>query len=226
MFNFLSLRSYLLQRVAYDLSKVPDHVPHTVMNPAPSVVMFLACDSFGVLPPISRLSTGAAMYHFMSGFSAKVAGTERGVTEPTPTFSPMFGGAFMPLPATTYANLLRERLEADPSITVWLLNTGWTGGPPGTGQRFSIDTTRAIVSACLSGALQNVDYVSNDIFNLNVPTECPGVQSKLLDPRKTWENEESYFAAAKKLAGMFRDNWKAKKNPQDLAKFGPSEQQD
>lgn len=158
---------------------------------------------------------------FLTGFSAKVAGTERGVTFPIPTFSPMFGSAFMPLPATTYANLLRERLDADPSITVWLLNTGWTGGPPGVGQRFDVATTRAIVSACLSGSLLNLDYVTNGIFNLNVPTICPGVDPLLLDPRKAWENMESYDEAAKRLANYFRDNWISKNYPLELAKYGP-----
>lgn len=134
----------------------------------------------------------------------------------------MFGSAFMPLPPSTYANLLRERLEADPNVTVWLLNTGWTGGPPGVGQRFSIDTTRAIVSACLSGALTSVEYATNDIFNLSVPTECPGVDTQLLDPRRTWANTESYNAAARQLALEFQSNWKSKNYPQELAKYGPS----
>ncbi len=188
----------------------------------PKVVIFLTADAFGVLPPIARLSEDAAMYHFVTGFTSKLAGTERGVTEPQPTFSTLFGEPFMPMDPSVYAEMLGEKIEKY-QTKVYLVNTGWTGGPYGVGSRMKLKFTRAMVTAALNGSLENVEYVHDDVFNLEVPTTCPEVPSEIMIPRNTWANGEEYDAQAKKLAKMFQDNF-AKKYPNmpaHIAEAGP-----
>jgi phosphoenolpyruvate carboxykinase (ATP) len=174
----------------------------------PGVVLFLTCDAFGVLPPISRLTPEQAMYHFLSGYTAKVAGTEAGVTEPEATFSTCFAAPFLPLHPTRYAAMLHDRLKAHGS-QVWLVNTGWTGGPYGVGRRVPLAFTRAMVRAALSGALTNVPATTDPVFGLAVPRECPGVPAELLRPRDAWGDPAAYDAKAKQLAGLFRANFEA-----------------
>jgi len=178
------------------------------MGAHPRTIVMLTADAFGVLPPVSRLSKEQAMYHFLSGYTAKVAGTERGVTEPTATFSTCFGAPFMVHHPTVYAKLLGEHIDRH-SVTCWLVNTGWTGGPYGVGRRMKIGYTRAMVRAALSGALDGAAYERHQIFNLDMPTSCPEVPSEVLKPRNTWEDGAAYDAQANKLARMFADNFKA-----------------
>ena len=175
----------------------------------PKVVIFLTADSFGVLPPISRLSKNAAMYHFVTGFTAKVAGTERGIKEPVPTFSTLFGEPFMPLRAEKYADLLGERLEKY-GTKVYLVNTGWTGGSYGTGSRIKLRYTRAMIHAALDGMLDEVEYTHDSRFNLDVPKACPGVPKEMLNPRNTWKSGLAYDQQADKLAQKFQDNFQTK----------------
>ncbi len=173
----------------------------------PSNVVFLTADAFGVLPPISRITPEQAMYHFISGYTAKVAGTEVGVTEPTATFSTCFGAPFMPRHPGVYAKLLGERIARHGART-WLINTGWTGGPYGVGHRISIAHTRAMVHAALEGGLEGVPLVTDPIFGLQVPTACPGVPAEVLQPRSTWSDAAAYDAQARKLARMFVENFR------------------
>jgi phosphoenolpyruvate carboxykinase (ATP) len=167
----------------------------------------LTADAFGVLPPIARLTPAAAMYHFLSGYTAKVAGTERGVTEPKATFSTCFGAPFMVWDPNVYAKLLGERI-AKHKAHVWLVNTGWTGGPFGVGSRMKIAHTRAMINAALDGALDGVAYTTDPIFNLSVPSTCPGVPPEVLNPRNTWPDRAAYDVQARKLAAMFVENFK------------------
>ena len=167
----------------------------------------LTADAFGVLPPIAKLSAEAAMYHFLSGYTAKVAGTEKGVKDPSATFSTCFGAPFLPLNPNVYARALGERIARHKS-RVWLVNTGWTGGPFGVGKRMSIAYTRAMIAAALSGALDSVSYQRHPVFNLEMPTSCPGVPAEVLDPRSTWSDKAAYDTQARKLAAMFVDNFK------------------
>ena len=172
----------------------------------PKNVIFLTADAFGVLPPIAKLTPQQAMYYFLSGYTAKVAGTERGVKEPQPTFSACFGAAFLVWHPTKYAKMLGELLRKHKS-NVWLINTGWSGGPYGTGKRINLEYTRAIVNAALVGDLDNVETQTDPIFGLAVPTEIAGVPAKVLNPRTTWADPTAYDAQARKLAGMFHDNF-------------------
>jgi phosphoenolpyruvate carboxykinase (ATP) len=174
----------------------------------PTNIVMLTADAYGVLPPISRLSPEAAMYHFLSGYTARVAGTEKGVTEPKATFSTCFGAPFLPLNPNVYAKMLGEKI-ATHHAKVWLVNTGWTGGPYGVGSRMKIAYTRAMITAALTGKLDHVDYKKHPILNLDMPTSCPGVSENVLDPRTTWLDAAKYDEAAKKLAGMFVENFKA-----------------
>lgn len=192
-------------RGSYPISHVPN-ATRTGLGGHPKNVIFLSADAFGVFPPIAKLTTEQAMYHFLSGYTAKVAGTERGVTEPQPNFSTCYGAPFMPLHPQRYAQLLGERLKKH-DVTVWLINTGWTGGPYGVGERFKISYTRAIVNAALSGALKEVPTQKDPFFGFQVPTSCPGVPSDVLNTRNTWSNPADYDAQAKKLAQMFVDNF-------------------
>src|SRR5918994_439613 len=170
-------------------------------------VIMLTADAYGVLPPIARLTPEGAMYHFLSGYTARVAGTEKGVTEPKATFSTCFGAPFLPLNPNVYAKMLGERI-AKHDARVWLVNTGWTGGPYGVGSRMKIAHTRGMITAALTGQLDNVTYQKHPIFNLDVPTTCPGVPDSVLDPRGTWPDAGTYDEQARKLAGMFVENFK------------------
>jgi len=173
----------------------------------PQNVIFLTCDAFGVLPPISRLTPSQAAYHFISGYTAKVAGTEVGVTEPQATFSACFGEPFMPMHPGVYADLLSSKMDEHGS-TAWLINTGWSGGPYGVGNRMKIKYTRAMLNAALDGDLDNVEYIIDDRFGFEIPTSCPGVPSEVLIPKQTWEDGQAYDATADKLANMFNENFK------------------
>jgi phosphoenolpyruvate carboxykinase (ATP) len=172
----------------------------------PRNVMFLAADAFGVLPPISRLTAAQAMFHFISGYTAKLAGTEAGVTEPTPNFSACFGAPFLPLHPTRYAKMLGEKMKKH-DARVYLVNTGWSGGAYGVGKRMSIQHTRALITAALTGALDRVEYGKDPIFGFEVPKSCPGVPAEVLTPRNTWPDQAAYDAQAKKLAGLFVKNF-------------------
>ena len=189
----------------------------------PKVVIFLTADAFGVLPPISRLSKEAAMYHFVTGFTSKLAGTERGVTEPQPTFSTLFGEPFMPLDPQVYAKMLGDKLEAY-GTKVYLVNTGWAGGSAAAGaKRMKLSYTRAMVTAALNGDFDKVEFKHHDVFNVDYPTSCPGVPDEMLDARGMWADKDAYDAQANKLAKMFEDNF-AKKYPHmaaEIANAGP-----
>ncbi|HVC20643.1 MAG TPA: phosphoenolpyruvate carboxykinase (ATP) [Vicinamibacterales bacterium] len=188
----------------------------------PSNVVLLTADAFGVMPPIARLTPEAARYHFISGYTAKVAGTEKGVTEPKATFSTCFAAPFLPLPPTTYSRLLGERIVRH-NASVWLVNTGWTGGAYGTGRRMKIGYTRAMVRAALSGQLDGVHYELDPVFNVEVPTSCPDVPSEVLRPRNTWTKPDEYDIQARKLARMFIENFKKFDGdvPADVIAAGP-----
>ena len=192
-------------RVSYPLHHIPGAMK-SGQGGHPKDVFFLTCDAFGVMPPISRLENGQAMYHFLCGYTAKVAGTEVGVTEPQATFSACFGAPFMPLPPTEYAEMLGERLE-EHGVRIWLVNTGWSGGGYGQGERMKLKYTRAMIAAAMNGELDHVIYKKDDVFGLNSPTECPGVPSDLLIPSKTWTDQEEYVEAAGKLADLFCKNF-------------------
>lgn len=175
----------------------------------PKVVIFLTADAFGILPPISRLDREAAMYHFVTGFTSKLAGTERGITEPQPTFSTLFGEPFMPLNPQVYAEMLGNRLDKY-NTKVYLINTGWSGGPYGVGERIKLKWTRAMVTAALNGELDNCSYNHNDLFNLDIPKEIKNVPSEILNPRDTWKDKNAYDEQAHKLALMFKENFDKK----------------
>jgi phosphoenolpyruvate carboxykinase (ATP) len=166
----------------------------------------LTADAFGVLPPIAKLTKDQAMYHFISGYTAKVAGTEKGVTEPTATFSACFGAPFMMRHPSVYAQLLAEKIDKH-GADCWLVNTGWTGGPYGIGSRMSIEHTRALLNAALSGALSKAEMREDPIFGIQVPREAPDVPKEILDPRNTWSNKNDYDDQAKKLAVLFHENF-------------------
>jgi phosphoenolpyruvate carboxykinase (ATP) len=174
----------------------------------PNNVIFLTCDAFGVLPPISKLTPEQAMYHFISGYTAKVAGTEMGITDPEATFSPCFGGPFLVWHPTKYAELLAKKVR-EHNAEVWLLNTGWSGGPHGVGKRMKLSYTRAMVDAIHSGALGDAPCEIDPIFGVSIPTKVPGVPAEVLVPRGTWANPADYDATAKKLAHLFSENFKA-----------------
>jgi phosphoenolpyruvate carboxykinase (ATP) len=209
-------------RAAFPLSFVPGVDP-SGMAGHPENIIFLTADAFGVLPPIARLSHEQAQYYFLSGYTAKVAGTEKGVTEPEPNFSTCFAAPFLVWPPTTYARLLRERLEQHGS-RVWLINTGWTGGPYGTGHRIDIDATRAMVRAALNGDLDTTPTHADPVFGLQVPEHVRDVPDTILRPRDTWQDPDTYDRQARKLAVMFGENFA--KNfrglvPADVAAAGP-----
>jgi phosphoenolpyruvate carboxykinase (ATP) len=192
-------------RAAYSIDTISNADKSGVAG-HPKTVIFLTADAFGVLPPIAKLTPEQAMYHFISGYTAKVAGTERGVKDPTATFSACFGAPFMPLHPIEYAKLLREKLNKHGS-QVWLINTGWTGGPYGVGKRMSLEYTRAIVTASLNGSLKDVETVEDPNFGFHVPVAVPGVPSEILNTRNTWEDKAAYDAKAHELAAKFRDNF-------------------
>ena len=199
-------------RVSYPIHHI-DNIVYNSRGEIPENVFFLTCDAFGVLPPISKLTTPQAMYHFLSGYTAKIAGTEAGINEPEATFSACFGLPFLPLKPTVYAELLGKKIEngqkrINKTINVWLVNTGWTGGAFGQGTRMELSYTRAMIRAALSGNLDEVDYETEPFFGLTVPKSCPDVPNALLLPRDTWPNEEEYDTQAKKLVDLFKDNFK------------------
>jgi phosphoenolpyruvate carboxykinase (ATP) len=192
-------------RGAYPIDYIPNSSEKN-MGPLPKNVVMLTADAFGVLPPISKLTPDQAMYHFLSGYTAKVAGTEIGVTEPEATFSTCFGAPFMPRHPSVYGNLLKERI-AKGGVQCWLLNTGWTGGKYGVGKRMPIKETRALLNAALDGSLNNVEFRKDPNFGFEVPVSVPGVDNSLLDPRGTWANPAEYDATAAKLVDLFVANF-------------------
>ena len=192
-------------RGAYPLSSIPNTSAEN-MGPPPSNVIMLTADAFGVLPPIARLTPDQAMYHFLSGYTAKVAGTEIGVTEPEATFSTCFGAPFMPRHPSVYGNLLKERI-AKGQVQCWLVNTGWTGGKYGTGNRMPIKATRALLNAALDGSLNTAEFRKDPNFGFEVPVSVPGVDDDILDPRSTWADKDEYDRTAKKLVSLFIDNF-------------------
>ena len=195
-------------RAAYKLEVLGNTLP-TKMAGHPQNVVFLTADAFGILPPIARLNREQSLYFFLSGFTAKLAGTEIGVTEPEPTFSTCFGAPFLPQPPTVYADMLGRKLDEHGS-TVWLINTGWTGGAFGEGSRMPISATRTLVEAALSGELDDVEFRTDEVFGFEVPVQVPGVENKLLTPRETWRDADAYDRKARELARMFRDNFEKK----------------
>jgi len=203
--NFSNIDKTENTRVAYPLDYVGNAVRPSIGS-SPKNIFFLTADAFGILPPISKLTPEQAMYYFISGYTAKVAGTEAGVNEPVATFSPCFGEAFLPLNAVIYAELLGEKIK-NHEVNVWLVNTGWTGGPYGVGKRIRLKYTRAMISAALNGELNNVPYIEHPIFNLQMPATCPDVPDVILDPRNTWANGERYDEKAHKLALSFINNF-------------------
>jgi phosphoenolpyruvate carboxykinase (ATP) len=209
-------------RACYPIDYIPNHLPGG-QGGSPKNVVFLTADAFGVMPPIARLTAQQAMYHFLSGYTAKVAGTERGVTEPSATFSACFGAPFLPLHPSVYATMLGERI-AKHGATVWLVNTGWTGGPYGVGSRMKLGLTRAMVRAALAGALDGATFRREPAFGLLVPTAVPDVPAALLDARGTWADPAAYDAQARKLARMFRENFAQYRAhvPASVAEAGPA----
>jgi phosphoenolpyruvate carboxykinase (ATP) len=194
-------------RAAYPLEFI-GNVDPTGMTTQPHNVVLLTADAFGIMPPISRLTREQAQYHFISGYTAKLAGTEIGVTEPKATFSAGFGAPFLPRHPGVYARMLAERL-AEHDVPVWLVNTGWTGGPYGVGKRMGIDHTRSMVRAALNGQLADVAYELDPVFGVEVPVSVPGVPSEILHPRDTWSDPAAYDAKARELAAMFAANFEA-----------------
>jgi len=192
-------------RVSYPVDFIPGAI-ESGMGGHPTDVFFLTCDAFGVLPPISRLDANQAMFHFISGYTAKVAGTEEGVVEPQTTFSACFGAPFLPLAATDYAHMLGDRIEKH-KVRIWLVNTGWTGGGHGVGSRMKLRYTRAMITAALEGELQESDMRTDEVFGLKVPTSCPNVPQEVLTPRDTWSDKRAYDAAALDLAKRFVKNF-------------------
>ncbi len=192
-------------RVSYPIHHINNTQDGSV-GKNPKNIFFLTADAFGVLPPISKLTPGQAAYHFISGYTAKVAGTEAGVNEPVPSFSACFGAPFMPLHPTKYAEMLSAKMKEN-DVNVWLVNTGWTGGPYGEGSRMKLKYTREMISSALEGKLENVDFHEHPIFGLAMPVECENVPSEVLNPRNTWKDKEAYDAKAKQLADFFQNNF-------------------
>jgi phosphoenolpyruvate carboxykinase (ATP) len=193
-------------RTAYPLHYIPNAVEPSVAD-SPKHIFFLTADAFGVLPPISKLDKSHAMYHFMSGYTAKVAGTEMGITEPQTTFSACFGQVFLLLHPTRYAEMLGQKMDEHPNVNVWLVNTGWTGGSYGSGSRMKLGYTRAMITAALTGELSGVAFHSHPVFGVQVPAAVPGVPAELLDPRQTWADADAYDRTAADLAQKFVDNF-------------------
>jgi phosphoenolpyruvate carboxykinase (ATP) len=192
-------------RVSYPIHHI-DNIMQPSMGGIPKNIFFLTCDAFGVLPPISKLTKGQAMYQFISGYTAKVAGTEAGITEPTTTFSACFGAPFLPLHPTQYAEMMGKKID-ESGAKVWLINTGWSGGSYGTGERMKLKYTRAMITAALEGKLDNVEFRTHEVFGLAMPTSCPDVPTELLDPKSTWKDGAAYDAKANELAEKFVANF-------------------
>jgi phosphoenolpyruvate carboxykinase (ATP) len=209
-------------RAAYPITHIPN-MTRTGKAGHPKHIVMLTCDAFGVLPPIAKLTREQAMYHFLAGYTAKVAGTETGVTEPQATFSPCFGAPFMALPPTIYARLLGEKISKH-NVDVWLVNTAWSGGPYGIGKRINLGFTRAMIKAVLSGALEGVATEPHPVFGFSVPTSCPGVPKAILNPRNTWKDSDAYDRKARDLAEMFEKNFaeNASDAPAEIKNAGPN----
>ncbi|MEH7124167.1 phosphoenolpyruvate carboxykinase (ATP) [Bacillus sp. JJ1773] len=206
-------------RAAYPLQAIDNIVDPSIAG-HPNTIVFLTADAFGVLPPIAKLSKEQAMYHFLSGYTSKLAGTERGITSPQATFSTCFGSPFLPLPATEYAEMLGKKID-EHNAKVFLVNTGWTGGEYGVGNRMKLSYTRAMVQSALEGELNNVETIKDEIFGLEIPLHVPGVPDEVLQPSKTWADEAAYEAKAKELASQFRENFKKFSNvPAEIEKQG------
>ncbi|MCZ2396940.1 MAG: phosphoenolpyruvate carboxykinase (ATP) [Chitinophagales bacterium] len=193
-------------RVSYPISFI-DHAIHPSIGPVPKNIFLLTADAYGILPPVSKLTPEQAMYQFISGYTAKVAGTEEGVKEPKPAFSACFGAPFLPLHPARYAEMLGEKIRKH-QVNVWMVNTGWTGGPYGVGSRIKLAYTRAIITAALEGKLDNVEYEPHEVFGMMMPRECPGVPSEVLNPQNTWSDRDEYTKKAKDLAAAFVKNFK------------------
>ncbi|MBL7473837.1 phosphoenolpyruvate carboxykinase (ATP) [Robertkochia sediminum] len=197
-------------RVSYPIDHI-DNIQKPSIGKNPKNIFFLTADAFGVLPPISKLTPGQAAYHFISGYTAKVAGTEAGIDEPVPSFSACFGAPFMPLHPTKYAEMLSAKMK-EAGVNVWLINTGWTGGPYGVGKRMALKYTRAMITAAMNGELgetiNHEDYHIHSVFGVAQPRTCPGVPTEVLSSRQTWNNDEGYYAKAQQLADAFKENFK------------------
>ena len=206
-------------RVAYPIDYIENIVTPSVAG-HPKTIVFLTADAFGVLPPISKLTKEQAMYHFLSGFTSKLAGTERGVTEPEPVFSTCFGSPFLPLPATVYAEMLGQKID-EHGAQVFLVNTGWTGGEYGTGSRMKLSYTRTMVRAAIDGKLNNVETTQDEVFGLHIPTAVEGVPTEVLNPRDAWSDKAAYDAKAAELADLFNENFKKFSNVSEaITKLG------
>jgi len=210
-------------RAAYPITHIPN-MTRTGKAGHPKRILMLTCDAFGVLPPVARLTPAQAMYHFLAGYTAKVAGTEAGIKEPQATFSPCFGAPFMALAPTVYAKLLGDKI-AQHKVEVWLINTGWSGGSYGQGQRIILGFTRAMVKAVLSGALKDVATQPDPIFGMAIPLSCPGVPDEMLNPRNTWKDKAAYDSKARELAAMFEKNFaeNASDAPPEIKQAGPKQ---
>ena len=206
-------------RVSYPINYIKNIEP-TEQGGHPNNVIFLTCDAFGVLPPISKLTPEMAMYHFLSGYTAKVAGTERGITEPVATFSTCFGAPFMPQYPTTYAELLGKKLKKH-KAQAWLVNTGWSGGGYGTGERIDLPVTRRMLTAILDGELENEEFTPDPNFKILIPSNVPNIDSKILNPRNTWDDKEAYDAKANELIQLFKTNFTKYESFGDYSKAGP-----
>jgi phosphoenolpyruvate carboxykinase (ATP) len=210
-----------IPHAAYPLTSL-DNIEPSGLGGHPRNIFMLTCDAFGVLPPIARLSPEQAAYHFLAGYTAKVAGTERGITEPKTTFSPCFGAPFMALHPSVYAKMLAERI-AEHKVNCWLVNTGWTGGPCGVGSRMKLGYTRAMIRAALNGSLADVPTETDPIFDLKVPTQCPDVPAEILQPENTWEDKQAFRAKAQDLAERFHKDFEpfAADTPAEVRNAGP-----
>ncbi len=206
-------------RVSYPINYI-NNIEPTEQGGHPRNVIFLTCDAFGVLPPVSKLTPEMAMYHFLSGYTAKVAGTERGITEPVATFSTCFGAPFMPQYPTTYAELLGEKLKKH-NAQAWLVNTGWSGGAYGIGERIDLPVTRRMLTAILENELDNVEFTPDSNFKILIPDNVPGVDSNILNPRNTWEDKDAYDSKAKELITLFKNNFVKYESFGNYSKAGP-----
>ena len=208
-------------RVSYPIEHI-DNIQQPSYADNPKNIFFLTCDAFGVLPPVSKLTPGQAAYHFISGYTAKVAGTEAGITEPVPSFSACFGSPFMPLHPTVYAEMLSKKMQ-EAGVNVWLINTGWSGGPYGVGSRIKLKYTRAMITAILEGKIDNVDYEQHPIFGLFMPKYCPNVPTEILDPMNTWLQKSGYISKSIQLAHYFHLNFEkfANQASQEIMDGGP-----
>ena len=193
-------------RVSYPIFFIENALEKSVGS-IPKNIFFLTCDAYGILPPMSRLSPAQAMYQFISGYTAKIPGTEAGISEPKSTFSACFGAPFLPLHPGKYASMLGEKIKKH-GVKVWMINTGWTGGAYGTGHRIDLNYTRAMISAVLDGKMDNAIFVTHPLLGLDIPLTCPGVPSEILDPQNTWKDPEAYVEKAKELASRFKTNFK------------------